>query len=158
MNGSATGDSRCTASFDRALYTFPRLSFPVFFPRVVVWVRSLRGYMKPAVCGAAENGEMDKNGPEPASRVNWGPPGQSVSPLIDLDSSYHGQSDDNKLDSPRLSLPLRNRAMSTSATRLRVIGLYKELQRLGRDYPDPSLVQLPPASAFPTLSRPNRRF
>ena len=30
--------------------------------------------------------------------------------------------------------------MSTSATRLRVIGLYKELQRLGRDYPDPSSV------------------
>jgi len=28
--------------------------------------------------------------------------------------------------------------MSASATRSRVIGLYKELQRLGRDYPDPS--------------------
>ncbi|KAF9648781.1 hypothetical protein BDM02DRAFT_3167886 [Thelephora ganbajun] len=28
--------------------------------------------------------------------------------------------------------------MSANATRLRVIGLYKELHRLGRDYPDPS--------------------
>jgi len=28
--------------------------------------------------------------------------------------------------------------MLASTTRLRVIGLYKELQRLGRDYPDPS--------------------
>jgi len=28
--------------------------------------------------------------------------------------------------------------MAANATRLRVIGLYKELHRLGRDYPDPS--------------------
>src|SRR5882762_8345261 len=34
--------------------------------------------------------------------------------------------------------------MATSATRLRVIGLYKELQRLGRDYPDPSYVTASP--------------
>ena len=43
--------------------------------------------------------------------------------------------------------------MSTSATRLRVIGLYKELQRLGRDYPDPSSVQPLPASVFPATHR-----
>ena len=31
-------------------------------------------------------------------------------------------------------------AMASKETRLRVISLYKELHRLGRDYPDPAYV------------------
>lgn len=55
--------------------TFPRLSsFPVYSPRVFAWVVSLRGCMKPIVCDAAENGDMDKNEPEPASEDHRYPP------------------------------------------------------------------------------------
>jgi len=55
--------------------TFPRLSsFPAVSPRVVAWVVSLRGYTKPIVCDAAENGDVDKNEPEPASEDHRYPP------------------------------------------------------------------------------------
>lgn len=39
--------------------------------------------------------------------------------------------------------------MASNSTRLRAISLYKELHRLGRDYPDPSSVLIPLASSFP---------
>lgn len=57
---------------------------------------------------------------------------------------------------PSLFLSTKIDPMSASATRSRVIGLYKELQRLGRDYPDPSSVPASPAAARPasTATRP----
>ncbi|KAL6302504.1 hypothetical protein BKA93DRAFT_397699 [Sparassis latifolia] len=35
-------------------------------------------------------------------------------------------------------MPITNAPVVNKATRLRVLALYKELHRLGRDYPDPS--------------------
>ena len=74
--GPVTGDNKHTDGTRASLLrlaegTFPRLSsFPVFFPRVVAWVVSLRGCMKPVVYGAAGSRDMDKNGPELARHVN----------------------------------------------------------------------------------------
>jgi len=43
-------------------------------------------------------------------------------------------------------------AMASKATRLRALALYKELHRLGRDYPDPACVSVPLSPSL--LSRP----
>lgn len=45
------------------------------------------------------------------------------------------------LTPPSRPPPYIPRAMASKATRLRVLALYKELHRLGRDYPDPSCVR-----------------
>ena len=46
--------------------------------------------------------------------------------------------DGNRLLLDTSKLPNSSLAMSSAATRHRVLALYKELHRLGRDYPDPS--------------------